>query len=284
MLEPFRSKQIAIGVKSTHIVPIFVEGKWWGVLGLDDCREVKHRSAVELSLLKIAANCIGSAIQRDRTQQSLLRSEQERATELEKANKALADAIAGMARLENLENFLVEMLKVSLEISGAHSGAVVLIEGDFLRYPVLFDNKGLVDPQIQRSRGLDVSKLSPKSKDLALSILKSPTAWVVNPNDSRMPPEFVAFHQEYNNRSIRHIPMQISDRLIGWLGLGFAEEDPPMGKSFGLLKVLAEQMTLAVEMLRLSNEAQQTAIAREHERAAETRFTELTQANQAISI
>ncbi|GBO52994.1 hypothetical protein APA_795 [Pseudanabaena sp. lw0831] len=282
MPEPFRSGQEKLGVKALHVVPIFVENKCWGVVGIDDCREVKHRGQSELSVLKIAANSIGSAIQRDRTQKALLRSEQERATELEKVNKALRGGIAGMARLENLEHVLAEMLKVSMEISGAHSGAVVLIEEDFLCYPVLFDNKGLVDPQIQRSRGLNVSALSPELMDLALSILKSPNTWVVNPNDPRMPPEFVAFHQEHNNRSIRHIPMQISDRLIGWLGLGFAEEDPPMGKSFGLLKVLAEQMTMVVEMLRLSNEAKQTAIAREQEKAAKERATELEKINETL--
>lgn len=51
--EPFRSEQIAIGVKSTHLVPVFVEGKWWGVVGFDDCREANHRSPAELSVLKI---------------------------------------------------------------------------------------------------------------------------------------------------------------------------------------------------------------------------------------
>jgi len=87
--EPFRSAQIAIGVKSTHLVPIFVEGRWWGILGIDDCREAKQRSAAELSMLKIAADCIGCAIQRQRTQQALLEAEQVRTTELAKANEEL---------------------------------------------------------------------------------------------------------------------------------------------------------------------------------------------------
>jgi signal transduction histidine kinase/PAS domain-containing protein len=108
MPEPFRSKQIAIGVKSTHIVPIFVEGKWWGILGLDDCREVKHRSAVELSLLKIAANCIGSAIQRDRSQKAQLRSEQERADELERINTELKHTLNSLKVTEERFRTLFE--------------------------------------------------------------------------------------------------------------------------------------------------------------------------------
>jgi PAS domain S-box-containing protein len=87
--EPFRSAQIAIEVKSTHIVPISVEGQWWGVLGIDDCYKAKHRTLAELSVLRIAADCIGSAIQRDRTQQAILKAEQSRVEELERHNVEL---------------------------------------------------------------------------------------------------------------------------------------------------------------------------------------------------
>jgi len=55
MLEPFKSGQAEL-VKATHIVPIFAEGKFWGVIGFDDCREAKRRSPSELAVLK---NCCG---------------------------------------------------------------------------------------------------------------------------------------------------------------------------------------------------------------------------------
>jgi PAS domain S-box-containing protein len=74
-LEPFRSYQMAIGVKSTQIVPIVVEGQWWGVLALDDCHEAKQRSLAEISLLKIAAACVGSAIDRQARTEELRQSE-----------------------------------------------------------------------------------------------------------------------------------------------------------------------------------------------------------------
>ncbi|MGD1898616.1 MAG: GAF domain-containing protein [Phormidesmis sp.] len=70
--EPFRSGQVAVGVKALHTVPIFVEDQFLGVLGIDDCREATHRSQAELAVLKTAAACIGSAIQRDRTQKVLV--------------------------------------------------------------------------------------------------------------------------------------------------------------------------------------------------------------------
>ena len=83
MPEPFHSGQAALGVKALHAVPIFVEGKHWGAIGFDDCRAAKHRSAAELAVLKIAADGIGSAIERHRTQQATHRVERELVEQLQ---------------------------------------------------------------------------------------------------------------------------------------------------------------------------------------------------------
>lgn len=106
--EPFRSQQRNIGVKSTHLVPIFAEGHWWGVLGLDDCREAKQRSAAELAVLKIAANCIGSAIQRDRTQQA-------RVAELARANAELQQHEYELQQRDRLLSVVAQVTKNLLE-------------------------------------------------------------------------------------------------------------------------------------------------------------------------
>ncbi|TVP62193.1 MAG: GAF domain-containing protein [Nodularia sp. (in: Bacteria)] len=89
MPEPFRIQQAAIGVKALHGVPIFVENQYWGVVGFDDCRAAKQRNPAELAVLKTAAACIGSAIQRQRSQKSLLQAEQARVAELATANASL---------------------------------------------------------------------------------------------------------------------------------------------------------------------------------------------------
>jgi diguanylate cyclase (GGDEF)-like protein/PAS domain S-box-containing protein len=54
-------------VKSLLVVPILVEGRWWGEIGLDDC--VRHRrwSEPEIDALRTLAEMIGSAILKSRT-------------------------------------------------------------------------------------------------------------------------------------------------------------------------------------------------------------------------
>jgi len=67
-------------------VPIVVDGKCWGVVVLDDCREAKRRSAAD-AVLKTAAASIGSAIKRDRIRRA--REEAELMVLLEREKAAL---------------------------------------------------------------------------------------------------------------------------------------------------------------------------------------------------
>ena len=53
-----------LGVLSTAIVPIFIEDKWWGYLGFDDCNVDRMWSTAEVDALHIAANTISTALAR----------------------------------------------------------------------------------------------------------------------------------------------------------------------------------------------------------------------------
>ena len=101
MPEPFRSGQAKIGVKVLHAVPIFVEGKHWGFVGFDDCREATHRTEAELSILKTAAACIGGAIERERTQRAKEEAERNILLEREKAAQERARLLEAVATVAN---------------------------------------------------------------------------------------------------------------------------------------------------------------------------------------
>ena len=89
--EPFRSGQEKLGVKVLHAVPIFIEGKYWGMAGFDDCHKATNRSEAELSILKTAAACIGGAIERERNR--CAKEEAEKAILLEKEKAALEQTV-----------------------------------------------------------------------------------------------------------------------------------------------------------------------------------------------
>jgi signal transduction histidine kinase len=151
MPEPFRSEQIAIEVKATHLVPIFVRDQWWGVLRLDDCREAKQRNTAELSVLKIGADCVGSAIQQERTQQALLQTEQERTRsavkhlqDLERLNSELQQALAHEVELRYHLSESEERYRALFELS---SEGIYRWKLDQPIYVVL-----PVDEQVERTR------------------------------------------------------------------------------------------------------------------------------------
>jgi PAS domain S-box-containing protein len=61
-------------IQATVVVPIFVEKKWWGLIGFDDCRQPRIWSQAEVGALKVAAETLGAAIhhgERDRERRRL---------------------------------------------------------------------------------------------------------------------------------------------------------------------------------------------------------------------
>ncbi|MDZ8050677.1 MAG: GAF domain-containing protein [Aulosira sp. ZfuVER01] len=115
MPEPFRSGQAALGVKALHVVPIFVECQFWGVLGFDDCREAKRRGSAELALLKTVAACLGSAIQRQRIQ----KAEQKRTAELAKVNEELQQRDRLLSVVAQITKNLLETEDIDVAIPTA---------------------------------------------------------------------------------------------------------------------------------------------------------------------
>jgi PAS domain S-box-containing protein len=59
------------GIKSLITVPIFVGEAWWGFVGFDDCLSVRRWSSAEVEALRAAARTLGTALHRERADESL---------------------------------------------------------------------------------------------------------------------------------------------------------------------------------------------------------------------
>ncbi|MGF1470354.1 MAG: PAS domain S-box protein [Rubrobacteraceae bacterium] len=62
-------------ILSIMIVPVSVEGKWWGQIGFDACETEREWTPAEMDALRAAANTLGSAVQRRRIEKDLRDSE-----------------------------------------------------------------------------------------------------------------------------------------------------------------------------------------------------------------
>jgi len=61
-----RQKLINDGVRSLAVVPVFVDERWWGQIGFDDCHSVRHWTSSEIDALRTLAELVGTAVLRSR--------------------------------------------------------------------------------------------------------------------------------------------------------------------------------------------------------------------------
>jgi signal transduction histidine kinase len=293
MPEPFRSGQAELGLKALYAVPIFVEDKYWGVIGFDDCREAKRRSPAELSVLKIAADCIGSAIQRDRTQQAILEAEQARSTELEKVNKALKRTVDVLAIETDLDRFLGQVLRViadQLEAplaeywyhpEPANLAYVGLTywQGQILKpeeQPGHVGSFGYPVPaEMIQQESLHHRRSHFITEDMVTSSHLSQIA-----HESGL--DAGAWYGSRGVSSALNVPLILGDKTIGALIVFFSGSRPFTEPQIELAYALAQQVTLAIQLTQLAEEAKQTAIAREQKQAAQHQAAELARANTLL--
>ena len=62
--EPHRGYLTGQAIRSDLAVPITLEDRWWGFIGLDECREERVWSPAEVEALRAAAGALTAAIQR----------------------------------------------------------------------------------------------------------------------------------------------------------------------------------------------------------------------------
>jgi PAS domain S-box-containing protein len=70
-----REKLIQLGIQALVEVPLFVKGEWWGTIGLDDMQLERAWSPAEIDALKIAAEILSAAIQRQEAESAVQESE-----------------------------------------------------------------------------------------------------------------------------------------------------------------------------------------------------------------
>ena len=82
-----------LGIQSLLLIPIRVENVWWGFLGLTDCHDARPWTEAERDSLRAAADMLGAAITRQRTQDALLHAKEA----AEAASQAKSQFLANMS-------------------------------------------------------------------------------------------------------------------------------------------------------------------------------------------
>jgi len=86
-------------IQSIVVVPIFLEEKWWGFIGFDECQKEREWYAAEIDALKIGGAILGALIERKQAEEALRESETQK--------KAILDASIDRIRLTDIDGRII---------------------------------------------------------------------------------------------------------------------------------------------------------------------------------
>ncbi|MFN4177988.1 EAL domain-containing protein [Phenylobacterium sp.] len=95
------------GAETALLVPIHMEGRWWGVLVVDECKAPRAWTATEIDALKAFAEMAGASIMRERHQVERRRVEEELLAHSQR------DTLTGLANRKLFHQAVVEAMSVA---------------------------------------------------------------------------------------------------------------------------------------------------------------------------
>lgn len=291
-----RAPQEAVRVHTQVGVPIWTAGRLWGAMGFDHCTAPPSQVDVELSVLRTGAAVVGAALQHSQAARQLHREREEaarmRAAELARTNRVLAAALDTLAGEADLDHFLVACVERIREAAGARSVHMH-------RY-----DEGSRTLSLQISTQAHGTWMGPAPDDPALLTVPYPadrsSIWrrtletrdlvysAVQP-DGRLPDfpdvpeEIAAWHRRCGNTGQGALALVAAGMPVAALAFTFTAGHRPDAAQVELVQTLANQIALALRLIRLGEGAREAAVAMERENAARERAAELARANGALS-
>ncbi|CAA9218302.1 MAG: hypothetical protein AVDCRST_MAG93-331, partial [uncultured Chloroflexia bacterium] len=291
----------ATGNQAALSVPFTLHGNVQGYLGLP-LRDERAQSSVVRETLKALASQIAVALELVRLADVAKRAAvaverqtaaQERAAELATANDALRDSIEQLSGLGNVDAFLGAMLNAACEATGAECGSIMLFDAALTQAKLhIMVQDGHVS-DIEREPGLALWRRTfalnePGWVDMVKLFLRTPGFWWTSVDDPAFAPDIATWFREWHYVSVANFPLRRGNQLLGSLGLAFRTPQSPTGARLELIGVLAQQVALALELTRLSDEArrdaEQAATLKERTRIAREMHDTLAQAFTGVIV
>ena len=216
---------------STLVVPIFVQGEWWGFITFDDYTRERDWSPVEVDALRGAANLFAAALER--------RLMEEKARRTSRALSVVGEVLNALNASPDVEKAFPHVVKGLRSLVGCDRVSLALLEEDgrFFRLVALDQPR----PELEEGVRLPVDITSVAEDILAGRPHLSPD--LVQECDT--PAEQDLY--KGGHRSRVNIPLRVERKVLGSLNLawpvvqGYREEDIP------LLQQIADALALAIE-------------------------------------
>jgi HD-GYP domain-containing protein (c-di-GMP phosphodiesterase class II)/CheY-like chemotaxis protein len=236
---------VARGVRSFAIVPILVEEKWWGLIGLNDCVQERDWTTGEIGALRTAADTVAAAIRRNQVEEQI----EEQLRRLA-GLRAVSTAITGSLDLRVTLNILLDQVTSQLHVDAAtvlllkqHGQTLDFAAGrgfrtSALQYTSLRLGEGLAGEAALQGRIVSVPDLREEKGSLARAELLADEG-------------FVAYYAA---------PLIAKGQVQGVLELFHRSPLNIDSEWMGFLEALASQAAVAIDNASLFNDLQRSNV------------------------
>jgi signal transduction histidine kinase len=260
--------------------PLIIEGRLVGVLGMF-ARKVLEPDTLEAleSVAERIAQGIGRKLAAEKIRQN--------AAKLSRANEVLRRSLDALARDKRLQSFVDQVLVVLTEQLGGNSSTLWLID---VRQRAAHLHSVCQDGHVVLAKDSD----HPNAREPRYWASNDP-GWIalqmkrpflhndpVHDPHLRYTPAQRARFAALDIQALLLVPLVFGEQLIGMLSVRIAGQHKVDEDDLEFARSLAQLATLAIELARLAEQAKQTALAMEQEKAARERAAELAKANEAL--
>ena len=269
---PMRGIFEQLKIKATGCTPVFVAGRYAGAITFDDCVQARTWEAAQVDALMVAANAVAAALQSrydaERLARERERATQQRAAELAKANRALRRASAGLASASSPEEFLPLILTEAGDVTGALDGVIYRYESSVQQLRMVaayFD--GRQSESLPGHPFGDRDSPSPVGAFPAWAELIASGSVEFRPFAPSVDTQDLAKISKPWHISRGHTLVALSALIaegapLGLFGLAFRDRVELTNTDLEMYNALAQQATLALQMVRLAEDGRSAAADR----------------------
>jgi len=265
------------------VVPIFVDGGFFGALTFDNTRQRRAIDPAEVAALETAAGVIGAGLHRERLIEAVRREREQaaeqRMAELAKANAVIRGNLERLAKEPDAKNFLGHVLLEATRQFDAAAGNVIVRHDSPAIWEIVanVDAGQLAPPKFTASIPADGNALGEQ-----LSRTEEPVYCCLLQDDATAWPGLLEYHRAAGHTGMVAFPLLFGARNVGFITLYFKDAASASLVNSELLVALAQQATLAIEIMRLARSAKEAAVLVERNRIGRAIHDGLAQAFTGI--